>query len=70
MGLHSGHAVGHRHQGVELCCWLTALEMLTYWRHHCIYGVDKDNKLRSGHTKAVLEAYRRNRGYSISECAK
>lgn len=64
-----GAAMTHRHQGLDLCCWMTSLEMLMQWRHKCIYGVDAQRNKRTEHTKAVQDAYRRNRGYEISSCA-
>jgi hypothetical protein len=61
MALKMGHAnVTHRHQGLNLCCWMTSLEMLMQWKHNSIYGENRDE-----HTKEVIDAFKKNRGYSF-----
>lgn len=74
MGIRFGHAnVVHRSQGLRLCCWKTALEMLMQYRHNTIYGTVGGvvgGAPRQAHTANVRAADENNQGYQISELAE
>jgi Papain-like cysteine protease AvrRpt2 len=56
-----------RFQGMRFQCWLTAIEMLMFWKHGNIYGVDSRGNHRTQHADHARQEAALNRGSYMSE---
>jgi hypothetical protein len=58
-----------RFQGNSNSCWLTAIEIVMFWKHGNIYGVDSAGNPRSQHADHARQEAARNQGSRMSEHA-